>query len=344
MPYMSEGQSLSLCINLFSSIDNAEYLSLQEIELSPFSGVRGARKLTVCPCCGSRFEGDLQKDGCALCGALAVGPPLPQPEHELPFYGRALLVATLGALPLLTFFIYTLVALIKQSFFSFNVWSLTYAAEAASWQMKALVLPFAIIASLTGARICRSIRREPSRFAGMKLAHGGLASSILVAVMIVAFIGVTIPERLRQHQNGVEAATLAPLYTFRRAVVEYRILHDGGVPGSFDDIKHGVPDPDHSIETALSTFDPLAYKAWSVQARAEETKGPKLRGAALRHANARLDDSPSQPLAFTNYELRLPGEDGVVGTADDPRIVDGVIMSAAQARQHSSTQDESSTP
>lgn len=317
---------------------------MQEIEISPFSGVRGTRKLTVCPCCGSKFEGDLQLDGCSDCGARAVGPPLAQPELELPFYGRALSVAAPGALLLLAFSICTLVALFKQSTFTLGFWPVVSAAETASWQLKMFALPLSIIASVVGWRICRSIRRAPERFAGIALAHGGLLSSMLVAVMIAGFIGATIPERVRQHQMGVEAATLAPLYTFRRAVVEYRVLHGGSVPGSFDDIKHGVPDPDHSIAAALLALDPLAYKAWSIEARAEGTKAPKLRGAALRRVSASLDDSPSQPVAFTNYELRLPGEDGIAGTSDDPRIVDGVIMSATQARQKSSTPDDNSTP
>ena len=316
---------------------------MQEIEISPFSGVRGAQKLTVCPCCGSKFEGDLQQDGCASCGAMAVGPPLAQPEYELPFYGRAFCTATLGALPLLAFFIFTLVALLKSLPVALSLRSLILAAETASWQMKFVVLPFAIIASIIGARICRSIRRESIRFAGNRLAHGGLASSLLVALMILAFIGVTIPERVREHRKGVEAAMLAPLYTFKRAVVEYRILR-GTIPASFDDIRQRVPDPDGSIAVSLSALDPTAYKAWSMQARADETKGPKLRGAALRRASANLDDSTEPTVSFTNYELRLPGEDGVIGTADDPRIVDGVIMSAAQARQKSSTQDDPNTP
>ena len=52
-------------------------------------------KLTICPCCGFKFEGDLQ-DGCQGCGARSVGVPLPKPENELPAYGRSLLLTATG--------------------------------------------------------------------------------------------------------------------------------------------------------------------------------------------------------------------------------------------------------
>src|SRR5437763_14531228 len=52
-------------------------------------------ELTICPCCGAEFEGELS-DGCASCGARAVGPPLARPERELPAYGHALGVSAAG--------------------------------------------------------------------------------------------------------------------------------------------------------------------------------------------------------------------------------------------------------
>ncbi|HYJ46304.1 MAG TPA: hypothetical protein VEV81_06785, partial [Pyrinomonadaceae bacterium] len=66
--------------------------------------------LTVCPCCGFKFEGDLH-DGCASCGARAVGPPLSKPISELPFYGRSLFVGAVGGLLLITFLVSTILAL-----------------------------------------------------------------------------------------------------------------------------------------------------------------------------------------------------------------------------------------
>src|SRR5438067_1537880 len=148
--------------------------------------------MTVCPCCGFKFEGDLQRDGCKSCGARAVGPPLSRPAHELPFYGRAL-----------------------------------SAAETAAWRLKWIALPVILLTLWASSLICASIRRNPKRFAGSRIAHTGLTAAALVTVMIATFIGITIPERLRQRQLGLEAATSARLYTMHRAFLEYRALYGG---------------------------------------------------------------------------------------------------------------------
>src|SRR5829696_5021161 len=53
--------------------------------------------LTICPCCGVSSEGGFG-DGCASCGARAVGPPLARPERVLPGYGHALAISAAGLL------------------------------------------------------------------------------------------------------------------------------------------------------------------------------------------------------------------------------------------------------
>ena len=60
--------------------------------------------MTICPCCGEKFDGELS-DGCVACGARAVGPPLARPERELPSYGHALAVSAAGVVLLLAFFV-----------------------------------------------------------------------------------------------------------------------------------------------------------------------------------------------------------------------------------------------
>jgi hypothetical protein len=47
----------------------------------------------------------------------------------------------------------------------------------------------------------------------------------------------------------------------------------------------------------------------------------------VRNASARnTDDLPGAGLALTNYELMLPGRDKLLGTDDDLRIRDGLIV------------------
>ena len=86
--------------------------------------------MTVCPCCGFKFEGDLN-DGCASCGARAVGPPLSKPVSELPSFGRSLFVGVVGGLLLITFLVGTIIALFETKPVSLRFWSLMGAAETA---------------------------------------------------------------------------------------------------------------------------------------------------------------------------------------------------------------------
>jgi hypothetical protein len=286
--------------------------------------------LTICPCCGFKFAGDLHA-GCGACGARAVGEPLARPEHELPSYGRALFVGALGALLLVAFLAATVSALLTFPTFSLGRGALIAAAETAAWRLKWVAPPVCLGAIWASARICASLRREPQRFMGKHFAYGGLITSALIAVLIATFIGVTIPERLRQRRRGIEASYRAQLYTIARAQLEYRARY-GTLPASLDDLrdKERMPDPDGSIAAALVGVSANSYKSWSVQARLPEGPSRKSRrGAALRRVSlstSAADDLPDESVSFTNYELRLAGEDKIMGTDDDWIVRDGMIV------------------
>ena len=294
--------------------------------------------MTICPCCGFKFEGDL-RTGCVACGARSVGEPLARPERELASYGRALLVGALGAAMLATFIVCTIGALLERPTFAFDTGSILAAGEAAAWRLKWLALPVLPMALWASVSICASICREPARYMGARFAYGGLTTAAVVAVMIVALIGVTIPERLRQRQRGIDAAYRAQLYTIARAQLEYRIRY-GTLPASLDDLRdrERLPDVDGSIAAALAGVAPNDYKSWSVQARLPEAKSRKPRGSALRRISlsSSTDDVPDEGVTFTNYELRLPGEDKLMGTDDDWMIRDGVIIRPSQLARSSS--------
>ena len=284
--------------------------------------------MTICPCCGFKFEGNL-RTGCVACGARSVGEPLARPERELASYGRALLVGAVGATMLVAFIACMIGALLERPIFSLDTGSIVAAAETAAWRLKWLALLVIPVALWASVGICASIRRDPARYMGARFAHGGLATATLVALMIVTFIGVTVPERLRLRQRGIDAAYRAQLYTIARAQLEYRIRY-GTLPASLDDLRdrERLPDADGSIAAALSGVAPNDYKSWSVQARLPEAKSRKPRGSALRRISlsTSTDDVPEEGVTFTNYELRLPGEDKMVGTDDDWMIRDGVIV------------------
>jgi hypothetical protein len=47
-----------------------------------------------------------------------------------------------------------------------------------------------------------------------------------------------------------------------------------------------------------------------------------------------VDDTPSERLSFTNYELPLPGPDKIMGTEDDLVVRDGIISKASELPHH----------
>ena len=286
--------------------------------------------MIICPSCGSNFEGDLCL-GCPSCGARAVGPPLATAEHVLRSYGRALGAATSGALMSAAFLVATIIALVQTRSISVRFSSILAAGETAAWRLKWLALPAAIVALWSGRRLIRSIKNSSDRFGGLRLARAGFVVSTVVTVLIATLIGITVPTRLERRQWGIEAGHNAQAYTIRRALLEYRDLH-GYVPSQDDLISElsTLPDPDGLIAEALRGLDSTGYKPTPVVAAAStRTKSPTLRGGALRNAPSNNVELPSLSLSSTNYELRLPGEDGILGTDDDLIMSDGLIKKAS---------------
>ncbi|HEY0376292.1 MAG TPA: hypothetical protein VGC87_04980 [Pyrinomonadaceae bacterium] len=280
--------------------------------------------MTVCPCCGFKFEGDLERDGCASCGARAVGPALSRPVRELPSYGRSLFAGATGGVMLATFLVSTMVALFERGSASFGFWTIMGAAETAAWRLKWVAIPAALFAIWTGALICRSIRRNPQRFLWARVARSGLWSAVTVAVLIATLISITVPERLRQRELRQEASIYAQGYTIQRALLDYRARY-GTLPATLDELRR-LPDLDSSIATALVGIDSTAYSPGAELAALPKKKSRSLRGSALRNASLRTtDDAPEGGLSFTRYELRLPGPDNKMGTEDDWAMRDGVI-------------------
>lgn len=284
----------------------------------------------ICPCCGAETAGDMQVTGCQACGALAVGPPLARPEHELPALGLPLAVAASGALLALVFAASTLFALLGQKNFSPALGNVVAAAEAAAWRLKWVLLPLSILAAYAGHRALAHIGRHRARYAAPRLAHAGFSLSALVAFAAFALVGVTVPERLRQRRVAAEAARHAPAYDPVRALLEYQQQY-GSFPANPEDLRR-LPDPDGSVARAIEmiragSYDPDATIASlpPAPAGARGNAGVGVRRVSLRPG---LDDARGQGLAFTNYTLRLAGPDKRLNTEDDIFVRDGMIVPA----------------
>lgn len=289
--------------------------------------------LTICPCCGARASANLREEHCPSCNALAVGPPLARPERELPAYGLTAVVAASGVLLALVFAAATAFALFGQKTFSLSFWNVVASAETAAWRLKFVLLPLALAASFGGARALRYVRQsDRARFVGVRFAYGGFAASTAVAVSLVALIAVTVPARLRQRDLAREAASHAESYDPIRVLLNYQQQY-GTLPTSKKDLEK-LPDPDGSVARAMRMINEGQYEPESTvaslpasaTARGRRGSGVTIRPVALR-SGADLAQQ-GEPVAFTNYTLRLAGEDKKLGTDDDVLIRDGMIVPA----------------
>ncbi len=267
------------------------------------------------------------RNGCAACGARPVGPPLARPERELPGYGPAFFVGAGGALFSLSFVVASVAALFERETLSLDSNALVRAAETAAWRLKWSALPAAFVAAFASAKLYARMRREPTRFAGMKAARAGLALTVLTAVALAALIGVTVPERLRMRELARRAAENALLYAGDQALARYRARF-GTYPATLGDLRR-LDDPNCELAAVLEAMGATEYKP-ETDIASLSTQGPKgggkRRSARTRNVSARnTDDLPGAGLALTNYELVLPGRDRVLGTEDDLRIRDGLI-------------------
>jgi len=286
--------------------------------------------LTVCPCCGAKFEGELS-DGCGACGARAVGPPLARPERELPAYGHALAISAAGALLLLAFAAATVAAFLRGETFTLGAGALVRAAETAAWSLKWSALPASFALTLVCVRLYSRMRRERTRFVGHGCARAGLALTAAVAVSLSALIGVTVPERLRMRELGRRAAENALLYDTDLALMRYR-QRFGTYPATLEDLRR-LEDPDGSVARLLARIEAGEYKpetdVASLSSARAKSRG-RRRVSELRGV-ASAPDLPDAGITLTNYEVVLPGRDGLLGTDDDLRIKDGVIEEGSPA-------------
>jgi hypothetical protein len=301
--------------------------------------------LTICPCCGSKSLSDLGRawsDGCISCGARSVGEPLPRPDHELPSYGRSLVLAVMGTLMVLLLLTQT-VSSFGQYLPSFKTYNETFyaagaaafdfemwfaAAQTAAWRLKWLAIPMTIIVFWGGRKLYRSIVKSPTRFCGVRYARRGYFAAASVPFLILILIGITIPERLQQREDAFEAGSKALGYASDRLLLQYR-KEFGTFPSEMKELGR-LQDPDGSIKNFLKEIEAAGYKASAEVASVPKSNRPPLRGAVIRNASLDTEEVLNEGLSFTNYELRLPGYDKLLGTDDDMIVRDGLVSKVTE--------------
>jgi type II secretory pathway pseudopilin PulG len=286
--------------------------------------------LTICPCCGFKFHGALSS-GCRQCGARAIGEPLPKPAHELPSYGRSLLLAVSGSLVVVVFLVQTIIAFVQKFAGSFGFWTWVAAGETAAWRLKWVSIPVLFVTVWLGRKLDLSILHQPERFCGVKYARHGLVASSTVVALMALLIGITVPARLEHRRWSKEAAARVQGYIVERALTEYRIKYHT-YPADLQALVERVPDPDGSLAAALQTIDPGTYRPTVELAVNGTGKSRRLSGSMIRKTSfsPATDDAPLGGLTFINYSIVLPGEDGISGNEDDWIVRDGMIMKQSE--------------
>ena len=215
-------------------------------------------------------------------------------------------------------------------------WTIMTAGEIVAWRVKWAALPIAIAVIWGGARIVRSIKQNPSRFIGLRGARIGLAAACMVTLLVATLIGITVPERLRQRKMARNAAGYSLAYTYSRALLTYKELH-GFIPGQDDLVAElkTLPDPDGSIAVALKSLDVSGYQPGTVVASAtSNTKPGSLRGQAIRKGAMAVPVTDRGGVSFTNYDLRIAGEDKVLNTEDDLIVRDGLVLTLTEYKAY----------
>jgi hypothetical protein len=206
-----------------------------------------------------------------------------------------------------------------------DFWSWVAAAETASWRLKWAAIPATLFVLFVSRKLYHSILQSPAGFCGLRYARRAYVTSLAVLLLILVMIGITVPERLLHRQWGIEAKNNALAYASARVLREYREKF-GTLPSDKRDLAR-LPDPDGSIAALMKEIDISEYKVSTELASVPKQNPRPLRGAVIRNASLSTagDEPLSEGLSFTNYELRLPGPDKVLGTEDDLLMRDGVI-------------------
>ncbi len=156
----------------------------------------------------------------------------------------------------------------------------------------------------------------------------------IAAAAVALLIGVTIPERLRQRELALQAADDVVRHASNRMLLGYMSRH-GSLPTNVDELikdLRNTPDPDGTLakviaEMQAGVYSPEASLA-SVPEAAKKKSARRISSVRMRSVSdrAEADDTPGQSISFTNYELVLPGRDKILGTPDDLRIRDGLMI------------------
>jgi hypothetical protein len=158
--------------------------------------------------------------------------------------------------------------------------------------------PIALVAGYMAWRGIRLAKRRPSEYGGLKLCRASLALALLLAVSNVAAVAVRLPQVLENRRIRQQAYTQVKMYQLNEAIVKYQ-QQFGTYPRHLIDLQEMDP----NLGPILDYWDhEFVYTPMSPEVASRGT-----------------------PVPFQNSQIVSRGADGVLGTADDLVMMDGII-------------------
>jgi hypothetical protein len=165
-----------------------------------------------------------------------------------------------------------------------------------SWLALGAVLPI-----LLSNRAFQLAKRDPALYGGYRTAAGSLALCLIASFTLVSHAIIGIPDYLEKQEIGERAEEQAKGLHVAGLLEQYRAQHDGSYPATLEPIR----EKDNGS---------LPAEFWSKMIRYEGVYGAV---AARGGVGSEI----------TNFELRLAGPDGIMGTEDDIVMRDGIFYS-----------------
>ncbi len=280
-------------------------------------------ELLICPCCGSPRSP--QPAACASCQARSVGAPMLQPEIKLPGLGPAL-TALLIALVVVVAFLATWLlsndmkvarvllvsafgantaftksllqfdpSLLQYRIFTFDGYQL-------ACFMSLGLIPLSLLGMGLARRALKLRKLNPLQFGGQRIAATALLLSMVWFVLFSAAGISAIPRALQRGRAKHLAAMRAQFYRMHNEALNRYYTEFRTFPQELSDLRDFVPE-------VIPVTD-----YW---------------GTTISYSPSALIASKNGAPGYSNYQLVSAGPDAILGTADDIRMIDGVIVDAS---------------
>lgn len=239
----------------------------------------------LCPCCGAGMQ--LGARECS-CGARIVGDPLGETPFKVKRFGPVMAASGMAAAA-------------AVASIAFSIWAATSL----------------VVVVFLSFRATKLSKQNPDLYGGRRVAATVLVTALTAGGLLLAYAGYRFPEFLENRQIRQRAQTMATMYHVSSILADYK-SKTGSYPTSPEAMRKllGGDLPADYWDQAVR-YKSYTFAVGSVQ-RVEGASAASLGGDDTGDEDGLLPSSQ-------DFELRSAGPDGIMGTADDIVMRDGVF-------------------